>query len=163
MALLLTAFFVLTGMSVFRPLSLNQILFSKINLFSYYFYDLAAFFGAGAILKNLSVNFQKLSGVILPCVLLLIGVSFKAESFPLLFPVFFIALGQMKLLATNRFFAITGDLFYGIYIWIFNPADNLSFFKTGCVDAAVRFIAHYCRMRGIILAYDRKTIFKPKK
>ncbi len=121
--LLSILFFILVFLSCFRHLMLNEKLFAHFNLFSYYFYDFAAFFIGGALISDLKVNVSRHQLLVVAVLAILCLCAFRLDLFRvskyILLPPLFVFLGNMKLkplqAVTNRI----GDLSYGIYIYGF--------------------------------------------
>lgn len=119
--LLSAAFFSFWYLASFRYFMLNQYVFSHFNMFSYYFYDLAAFFTAGAVLSFFDFSKVKYR---FSFILLLITVCALSIYFHTFFLLKYLFLPLIVILAgtftKGKFAGLSqkfGDVSYGVYIY----------------------------------------------
>lgn len=130
--LLLASFLILTYLSCFRYLWLNERVFGHFNLFSYYFYDLVCFFVAGALMSYVNVKDLKFNNItIIVCILLsiisLVFFKFYIAKYFLL-PIIVILFGIKSTHPINRISETLGDISYGVYIYGFFVQQCLFYF-----------------------------------
>ena len=140
-AVLSVLFFSFVFLSCFRNMMFNEKIFSHFNLFSYYFYDFAAFFISGALISVMKIQCLKNNPML---IVLLVILSLAAIWFDLftvskyfLLPPLFIMLGNLRIKPLQAFTDRIGDFSYGIYVYGFLIQQLIYYFLKS--DAAGLF------------------------
>ncbi len=121
LALVLLAFYATWYLASFKYYWLNGPLFSHLNMYSYYFYDLACFFLSGAVLSFFvwkNIRFRYVLIMILVC-LVLLSLHYQVFYFTkyAFLPIIVILFGTGSIAGIRGLGDRFGDLSYGVYIY----------------------------------------------